>query len=72
MADVERDLPHIQRRFLEAYEELTDVECVREALPAIASPQLSKKTANGFEQIGAPVGLAPPTAARLPHRKSQC
>lgn len=32
-ADVERDLPHIQRRFLEAYEDLGDVEETREALP---------------------------------------
>ena len=37
-ADIERDLPHIQRRFMEAYAELSDVDSVREALPQIASP----------------------------------
>lgn len=37
MADVERDLPHIQRRFLEAYAELSTVEPARQALPQIAA-----------------------------------
>lgn len=32
MADIERDLPHVQRRFLEAYAELSDVEETRAAL----------------------------------------
>lgn len=35
-ADLSRDVPHIQRRFLEAYEELSDVDFVRSALPQIA------------------------------------
>lgn len=35
-ADIERDLPHIQRRFIDAYNELSDVDPVREAVPQIA------------------------------------
>jgi hypothetical protein len=35
-ADIERDLPHVQRRFMEAYDELIDVDAVRTALPGIA------------------------------------
>lgn len=35
-AHIERDLPHFERRFKEAYAELTDVDQVREALPQIA------------------------------------
>lgn len=38
-ANVERDLPHIQRRFLEAYAELTDVDEVRARLPEIVAPE---------------------------------
>lgn len=37
MADQERDLPHIQRRFLEAYEDLSKVEPARQAVPQIAA-----------------------------------
>lgn len=37
MADIERDLPHIQRRFIEAYEGMTDAEAIREAVPQIAN-----------------------------------
>jgi len=36
-ADVETSLPHIQRRFLDHYEELSDVDPVREQLPHIAA-----------------------------------
>lgn len=32
-ADIERDLPHIQRRFMEIYDELIDVDSARQALP---------------------------------------
>lgn len=40
-ADIERDLPFIQRRFLDAYNELKDADSVREALPQIAqTPRL--------------------------------
>lgn len=56
MCDTERDLPHVQRRFLEAYEELTDVESVRAALPDFTAKQLTRKT-NGFAQIGHEVDL---------------
>lgn len=38
MADEEHALPHIQRRFLDAYNEFMDVDPVREALPQIAAP----------------------------------
>lgn len=33
--DLEREVPHVQRRFLEIYDELTDVESVREAVPQL-------------------------------------
>lgn len=36
-ANLERDVPHIQRRFCEAYEELGDVDTTRAALPQIAA-----------------------------------
>lgn len=39
MADQETALPFIEKRFKEAYDELTDVESVREALPQIAKPE---------------------------------
>jgi hypothetical protein len=53
MANTERDLPHIQRRFLEAYEELTDVDSVREALPQIAAREEGfGRLSGGFKQIG--------------------
>lgn len=35
-ADVERDLPHIARRFKEAYEDLVDADLSREAVPQLA------------------------------------
>lgn len=41
-ADIERDLPFIQRRFLDAYNELRDADNVREALPQIASKDLPR------------------------------
>lgn len=57
MADVERDLPHIQRRFLQAYEELSDVESVREALPQLAAPTEGfGRLSGGFAQIGKSLG----------------
>lgn len=37
MADEERDLPHIQRRFLEAYDQLSAVDPARQAVPQIAA-----------------------------------
>jgi hypothetical protein len=33
MANVERDLPHLARRFKDAYDELSDVDSARESLP---------------------------------------
>jgi hypothetical protein len=41
MADTETSLPHIERRFKEAYEELSDVEESREALQEIEMRALS-------------------------------
>lgn len=51
-ADIETALPHIQRRFLTAYEELSDVDVVREALPQIAAPEETKRLGGGFARIG--------------------
>jgi hypothetical protein len=51
-ADIERDLPFVQRRFMDAYAELTDVDGVREALPQIAAPEEIKRLMNsGFERL---------------------
>ena len=45
MADIETALPHLERRFKTAYEELDEVEEVREALPNIADrPMLENRT----------------------------
>jgi hypothetical protein len=46
MANVERELPHLARRFKEAYEELSDVDSVREALPQIN--RLAMKNLSGL------------------------
>ena len=51
-ADIETALPHIQRRFLTAYEELSDVDGVREALPQIAAPEVAKRIGGGFARLG--------------------
>lgn len=50
MADIEEELPHIQRRFLEAYEQLSESEPVREALPWVERPRLNGRS--GLRQIG--------------------
>jgi len=54
MADVEHDLPHIQRRFLEAFDVIADSERVREALPQLAGEDTRRRlrSTNGFQQIG--------------------
>lgn len=36
MADVETALPHVERRFKEAFDAIDDAECVRQALPHLA------------------------------------
>lgn len=43
MADIETALPHIERRFKEAYEELCDVEETREQLPQITLSGLQER-----------------------------
>lgn len=53
-ADIERDLPFVQKRFMEAYGELTDVDSVREALPQIAAPDEIKRLMSfGLERLTA-------------------
>jgi hypothetical protein len=37
-ANVERELPFMQRRFMEIYDELSEVDVVRDALPGIVDP----------------------------------
>ena len=34
-ADIERELPHVQRRFMESYEAIKDAEGTRQSVPAI-------------------------------------
>lgn len=50
-SNIEDDLPFVEKRFKEAYEELADVESVREALPGIA-PRIESKRSEGFHRIG--------------------
>ena len=50
MADIERDLPHIQRRFLAVYAELADADQTRAALPQIAGP-LARIAATAVKRI---------------------
>lgn len=40
MADTERELPHLARRFISAYEEMSDVDHTRRELPQIANINL--------------------------------
>jgi hypothetical protein len=47
MANIERDLPHIQRRFMDVYEELSDVETTREALEEFGLRRLQEKVQGG-------------------------
>lgn len=72
-ANLERDVPHIERRFIEAYEQLAEVEPVREALPQIAKPPVHKAMrgpapiATLLPQLRAPDPIAsPPPARALP------
>lgn len=51
-ADIETALPHIQRRFLTAFEELSEVDVVRDALPQIAAPEEFNRLSGGFARIG--------------------
>ncbi len=52
--DIERELPHVQRRFLQIYDELTDVETVREALPNFAEEGTARIRHDGFRRLPAP------------------
>lgn len=53
MLDIEREIPHVQRRFLEIYDELTDVEQTREVLPYLGdlAPRIRS---DGLKRLGAP------------------
>lgn len=51
MANIETALPHIERRFKEAYEELSDVEETREALPEITQVRRLQQ-GSGWTQVG--------------------
>jgi hypothetical protein len=62
MANDERDLPHIQRRFLEAYEDLTRVDPIREALPQVAAHG-TRRALSAAANIGA---FIPPILQRVP------
>jgi hypothetical protein len=42
MADTEKSLPHIQRRFLDAYESMEDADTTMTALPMLASLNLKR------------------------------
>jgi hypothetical protein len=53
MADIERDLQHVQRRFAEAYQALDQAQSVRLALPGVA-PAPSTARDGRFTAIGAP------------------
>jgi len=52
-ANVEKDLPFIERRFKEAYGDLCEVDPVRESLPQIAlSDDVKRLGHSGFARIG--------------------
>lgn len=38
MANIQRDLPHIERRFIAAYDDLVDADQAREGLPQLTPP----------------------------------
>lgn len=53
MLDIEREVPHVQRRFIEIYNELTDVEHTRAALPDLEEV-IARIRTDGLRRIGAP------------------
>lgn len=64
MANTERDLPFVQKRFLEAYDELSDVEPVRDELPQIAER-------GARAALSAPADIAAMLPTQLSQRSSQ-
>lgn len=71
LADIETALPHVQRRFLEAYEKIAAASEVRAALPTIApTPELPAPSSNCRDGRFAAIGAAPaaPRAANEPKR----
>jgi hypothetical protein len=52
-ANVERDLQFIQRRYMDAYGELQDVDKVRDALPRIAASSQRRARLKGPEPLNA-------------------
>lgn len=68
LADIETALPHVQRRFLEAYEKIAAASEVRSALPTIApTPELPAPRSNCRDGRFAAIG-APPAA---PHGSNE-
>ena len=53
MLDIEREVPHVQRRFIEIYNELTDVEQTRAALPNLETITARIRT-DGLKRLSAP------------------
>jgi hypothetical protein len=51
MLDMEREIPHVQRRFLEIYRELSDVDLAREALPHL-SEDVRRVSTDGLKRLG--------------------
>lgn len=54
MADIETQLPHLSRRFMEIYNELSDVDEARDGVPQIAAPRERNGKVSGLLQIGTP------------------
>lgn len=71
LADIETALPHVQRRFLEAYEKIAAASEVRAALPTIApTPELPAPRSNCRDGRFAAIGAAPaaPRVSSEPNR----
>lgn len=51
MADEETALPHMMRRFCQIYDELTDVETARIALPGVATDPNTPRINHGMQQV---------------------
>ena len=51
MLDIEREVPHVQRRFLQIYDELTDVEETRAALPHLTDESTLRLRTGGLKKL---------------------
>jgi hypothetical protein len=53
MMNLAHDIPHVQRRFLEVYEELADVDHIRHELPQLADLNTrTKERHSGLQSLG--------------------